>query len=53
MPNATHQTITQAEWQRYITDAGKNVPLFDLIFSMRQFAWLYLGAPRWPVSVPR
>jgi len=46
MPNATNQTIKQAEWQRYINDAGKSVPLFDLIFSQRHFAWLYNGGPR-------
>jgi hypothetical protein len=38
--------ITTKEWQRMLDQAGKTVPLYDLPFSLKQFAWLYLGGPR-------
>lgn len=38
--------VAQADWARYLDDAQRTVPLYDLPFAIRQFAWLYLGGPR-------
>lgn len=39
-------SVAQKDWQRYLDEAGKRVPLYELPYAMRQFAWLYLGGPR-------
>jgi hypothetical protein len=38
--------VAEKDWTRYLDQAGKTVPLYDLPFAMRQFAWLYLGGAR-------
>lgn len=43
------RSVRRADWQRYIDEAGGEVPLYDLPHALAHYSWLWLGGPRPPL----